>query len=200
MDVREKILACAGDLLYKYGLRSVSIDEICVELRISKKTFYVHFKQKEELIWELLVAMRKHSIQQFDTLKAKMDNPIDSLVASTTWLKKRDEEKHLNFFFDLMKYYPKIYQKHVAQTDQDAFNYCMFLIENGIQKQLFRDDFNRELMAEYMSTQMRLVFEKIREGKKLPLLQHADFLVDMFIRGVASPEGLKYYLELKHKI
>ncbi|NCA80053.1 MAG: TetR/AcrR family transcriptional regulator, partial [Sphingobacteriia bacterium] len=35
MDTREKIIKTASDLFLKYGLRSVSIDDICNELHIS---------------------------------------------------------------------------------------------------------------------------------------------------------------------
>ncbi len=69
MDVRDKILKTASDLFLKYGLRSVSIDDICNELHISKKTFYAHFKQKEELVESLLAQMscKHHSATQQST-------------------------------------------------------------------------------------------------------------------------------------
>ncbi|HQO47821.1 MAG TPA: TetR/AcrR family transcriptional regulator [Paludibacteraceae bacterium] len=57
METRKRIIKVASELFLKYGLRSVTIDDICNELRISKKTFYVHFKQKEELIESLLTEM-----------------------------------------------------------------------------------------------------------------------------------------------
>lgn len=53
VETRKRIIKVASELFLKYGLRSVTIDDICNELRISKKTFYVHFKQKEELIESL---------------------------------------------------------------------------------------------------------------------------------------------------
>jgi len=58
VETRKRIIKVASELFLKYGLRSVTIDDICNELRISKKTFYVHFKQKEELIESLLTEMR----------------------------------------------------------------------------------------------------------------------------------------------
>ena len=57
VETRKRIIKVASELFLKYGLRSVTIDDICNELRISKKTFYVHFKQKEELIESLLTEM-----------------------------------------------------------------------------------------------------------------------------------------------
>ncbi|MDR0812125.1 MAG: TetR/AcrR family transcriptional regulator, partial [Paludibacter sp.] len=48
MELREKILNTSTAMFCEYGLKRVSIDDICNELRISKKTFYSIFKQKEE--------------------------------------------------------------------------------------------------------------------------------------------------------
>ncbi len=54
MDIKEQITATAKELFLQYGIRSVSVDDICKELRMSKKTFYQYFGQKEELINHLL--------------------------------------------------------------------------------------------------------------------------------------------------
>ena len=54
IDTENKILKKSSDLFFKHGFRSVSIDDICSELRISKKTFYKYFSQKDLLIERIL--------------------------------------------------------------------------------------------------------------------------------------------------
>ena len=66
--VKNEILKTAGELFFKYGLRSVSIDDICNEMHISKKTFYVHFKQKDELVECLLTSIRDKEIHNQNEL------------------------------------------------------------------------------------------------------------------------------------
>ncbi|MBO8440564.1 MAG: helix-turn-helix transcriptional regulator [bacterium] len=46
-ELKYKIIDKAKELFLKYGLRSVTIDDICRDLRISKKTFYSVLKGKE---------------------------------------------------------------------------------------------------------------------------------------------------------
>lgn len=53
-DSQKQILKTAGDMFFRLGVRSVSIDDICHELGMSKKTFYVYFASKEELIDRML--------------------------------------------------------------------------------------------------------------------------------------------------
>ena len=53
----KNILKTGAKRFLKYGLRSVSIDDICADLRISKKTFYTYFSQKEALVEAVLQDM-----------------------------------------------------------------------------------------------------------------------------------------------
>jgi len=47
---RKRILDAALDKLNRYGIRRVTMDDLARELRISKKTLYVHFPHKEALV------------------------------------------------------------------------------------------------------------------------------------------------------
>ena len=51
---KENIVQFAVEKMCKVGIRSVSIDDICRELGISKKTFYVYFESKDQLVREML--------------------------------------------------------------------------------------------------------------------------------------------------
>ena len=55
-DQRIHIIKTAGELFFRLGIRSVSIDDICRELGMSKKTFYVYFESKDALIEQMLQA------------------------------------------------------------------------------------------------------------------------------------------------
>lgn len=46
----QDILITAIDLFKRYGMKRVSIEEICQKGKVSKVTFYKHFKNKNELI------------------------------------------------------------------------------------------------------------------------------------------------------
>ena len=51
---KQQIIKTAGEMFFRIGIRSVSIDDICRELGMSKKTFYVYFAGKDELVAQLL--------------------------------------------------------------------------------------------------------------------------------------------------
>ena len=57
MDIREKIIELAMEKMKQVGIKSISIDDLCHEIGISKKTFYVYFDAKDDLVAAML---RKH--------------------------------------------------------------------------------------------------------------------------------------------
>ena len=58
MEIKERIIAKAGDLFFQYGVKSVSMDELAFSLGISKRTIYENFKDKNEILLSLLMNMR----------------------------------------------------------------------------------------------------------------------------------------------
>jgi AcrR family transcriptional regulator len=52
-----QIVATAHSLFMKFGIRRVSVEEICQEAGVSKMTFYKHFKNKTELVKFLITRL-----------------------------------------------------------------------------------------------------------------------------------------------
>ena len=68
-DQKCHIVKTAGEMFFRLGIRSVSIDDICRELGMSKKTFYVYFESKDELVAELLHANLMHISAKMEELE-----------------------------------------------------------------------------------------------------------------------------------
>src|SRR3546814_2940816 len=50
IDVEERILSGAEELFCRYGIKSITMDDIAGHLGISKKTIYQFYKDKKELV------------------------------------------------------------------------------------------------------------------------------------------------------
>ena len=55
---KEELLENISELFLKYGLRSTSMDDICSHLKISKKTLYQHFSNKDDVVEQVLLYRR----------------------------------------------------------------------------------------------------------------------------------------------
>lgn len=48
--LKEELVGCISDLFLKYGLRSTSMDDMANHLKVSKKTLYQIFENKEDVV------------------------------------------------------------------------------------------------------------------------------------------------------
>ena len=62
---RNQIVAAADELFYSQGLHAVSVDAIAEKAGVTKKTFYYHFKSKDDLIGCYLDARDRPTVDRF---------------------------------------------------------------------------------------------------------------------------------------
>src|SRR6476661_4180034 len=82
---RERILAAAGDLFYRNGIRAVGVDAIAEAAGTNKMTLYRHFSSKDELVAEYLRQSAKGEAASWARLQAQ--HPGDPLAQLRAWLK-----------------------------------------------------------------------------------------------------------------
>ncbi len=70
-DVQDRIVAVSRELFFNRGIRSVTIDEIAAACGISKKTLYIYFSSKEELLRQIMMQLRDDLVEEIrDILNA----------------------------------------------------------------------------------------------------------------------------------
>jgi len=196
--IKSDIINTAADLFKKYSLRSVSIDDVCKELHISKKTFYNYFKQKEQLIEEVMHYFReeskKYKLHYMESRKDK--NVIDILMDYDKSFKKSMEEnkKYFALYYDLEKYYPLVLQRCLKYMQKDREDSIKELILRGLTEDVFRKDMDIDLMAEHIALLFQNTLNFISK-KNSDLYQRFHFLKDLIIRISANEEGMDYYLK-----
>lgn len=65
------IVATAHHLFWKFGIKRVSIEEICKEAGVSKMTFYRFFKNKIELAKKVMTNIFDDAREKYDALMAQ---------------------------------------------------------------------------------------------------------------------------------
>ena len=191
-DLRSKILKTAGELFFKFGIRSVSIDDICNELHISKKTFYTVFKQKDELVVELLDAILQKKEKDYRVVMEQESNVLDMLVQNFKKLRGHSMEKHLAFAYDLEKFYPELWNSHKAKMKSLDQVYTAQMLQRGIVQGMYRKDLNVEATSILISN---LVPDILKELMGLPMntAQRVDYVLDVLVHILCDEEGLNYY-------
>lgn len=145
---QENIILVSSRLFEQLGIRSVSIYYVCNELRISKKTFYTYFPQKEDLV-DAVLTFNKHSSYERYSKLFKDKNAIDFLILIISEIKKNAETDFHNqsMCFDLGKYYPKLFEKHETKKREEIRQGFEVNLRQGISEGFYREDLDVELIS-----------------------------------------------------
>ncbi len=195
------ILERVRELFYKYGVRSVSIDDICRDLGISKKKLYQFVKGKNELVEKLLELERQHFEAIFDRNNFDGVNSIDVLLTVSRELGERFWDISPSMTFDLKKYYPDIYHRHVEERVESIQEKITQNIRKGISNGMYRDDLSIELVARlYIRRLLDLHNPDFFPADKFSFQTLFDVMFDNFIRGISNQRGIEYYEKQKKKV
>jgi TetR/AcrR family transcriptional regulator, cholesterol catabolism regulator len=194
-----QIIHAAARLFEQYGIRSVSIDNVCNELKISKKTFYVHFSQKEDLVDAVLEFQEGVMHEKFYKL-LKDKNAIDSLIVIIKEIKKGVDNESQSMCFDLQKYYPKIHEKHELKKLEAMKIGFELNLRQGMAEGYYRDDLDVELTSLFHSIQVKKTFEIMEQSpKKYTKKRLVEFFIDLMVHFIANEKGLRYMEEQNPK-
>ena len=142
---KEKIMDVALELFVARGIRDVSIDEVCHELGISKKTFYVFYAKKEDLVRDTVSFQlgKRH-----DMMVAYMGarNPVQVLKVLPSIIDEYSmfESSYLRAAYDLRKYYPKTFEAVMSDNLKASRKSMGEFIDWGIREGFFREDIDKD--------------------------------------------------------
>ncbi|MBP8040878.1 MAG: TetR/AcrR family transcriptional regulator [Bacteroidales bacterium] len=193
-DKVTKILQQVSDLYQKYGIKSVSMDDVARELGISKKTLYEYFKDKEDLVGKVLESQMSQIRAVFEIEKDDEHNAVDHLLEIdriiTAFLKNFSPTIH----YDLQKYYPSVFRSIFEYKRGFMFDSIKANLERGIKEGLYRSDFNSDIIAQIYVNQIEA---SLGSGFITSMeFTTNELFSEMFtyhFRGIASKKGIEYF-------
>ncbi|MBO6763076.1 MAG: TetR/AcrR family transcriptional regulator, partial [Roseivirga sp.] len=112
MEVRDKIIEKAGELMLQYGVRTVTMDDISRDLGISKKTIYQYFKDKKDLINQITDSFLSMERDRFGSVETECVDSVHSLMLISQCLRESMKDMKLNVLNDLQKFYPEAWKMY----------------------------------------------------------------------------------------
>lgn len=195
------ILERVRELFFKYGVRSVSIDDICRDLGLSKKKLYEFVASKNELVTKLLELERKNFEIIFTNHNFDGVNAIDALLTVSKEIGEHFRDVSPSMSFDLMKYYPETYHSHMELRINFIFEKIQINLTKGINQGMYRPDLSVELLSRlYIRRLMDLHNPEFFPAEKFSFQTIYNVMIDNFIRGIATEAGLSYYEAKKNNL
>lgn len=192
MDIKEKIVASASQLLMDFGVRGVTMDEVAANLGMSKRTLYEHFKDKRELV----AACVEHMVVQQECYQGHILEGSETVIDELFLLFKHVDEdfnKRGKLSFEIKKYYPDIYEKIYIDHYNDSYNKMKTWLEKGVEQQLILSDIDIDLTVYVMIetiNNLALRPERII-ATNFSLIDSFKYVIVYFFRGIATNKGVE---------
>ena len=193
-DVRENILQVAIERMQQVGIRSVSVDDICHELGMSKKTFYVYFASKDDLVQAILHKHEQKVAHDLDNALSKRS--ITQVIVEWAKIAKTANKKDLKtppMIYDLEKYYPQLSSSHKKVMRQTAEKILVRFLEKGVSEGIFRAEIDVDVVAMmFLDMQYRLL-DLMAGGQmtKEEVQRIGHQRMDIMMRGILTHEGFE---------
>lgn len=186
---KENIVQFAVEKMYKVGIRSVSIDDICHELGISKKTFYVYFESKDQLVREMLALLE----QKLENKMLREVGEKDVIQVLQEWGKmarrtEKDFKQTPPIVYDLQKYYPNLYVQHKEHLCEMMYRNLVPFIQKGQHLGVFRKELDADITAQLFAYAHYCMIETIQNYPKRrgEMIKIAKQGIDVMIQGILA--------------
>ena len=142
-----QILDQVSGLYHRYGIKSVTMDDVAKHLCISKKTLYEYFADKEDLVGQVM----QREQERWFCLMREIDRPglnaIEELFEVYKVLKRMYRDYNPSVEFDLRKYYPSLSKKLQMIRRKMIFESVHRNLIKGKKEGLYRRDLHSEIIA-----------------------------------------------------
>ena len=191
---KEQILKVAIERMQQVGIRSVSIDDICHELGMSKKTFYVYFASKDDLVQAILHKHEQKVGHDLDNALSK--RTITQVIVEWAKIAQSTQKKDLKtpaMMYDLEKYYPQLFAAHKKVMRQTAEKILVQFLGRGVNEGIFRAEIDVDVVAMmFLDMQYRLL-DLMTTGQMTKEEVHriGHQRMDIMMRGILTHEGFE---------
>ncbi|MFT4756749.1 MAG: AcrR family transcriptional regulator [Vicingaceae bacterium] len=182
-----------SQLFMRYGIKSMTMDEVARQLGISKKTLYQFVDNKKDLVKKMMEFHIDGEQCSLEATFSKCDNAIDEIMEMTKEVGSQMKEMHPSVMFDMRKYHPEAFQILVNHKDEFVRKCIHNNLENGIKEGFYRTNLNPEIVTElYLSMMSSIMNPENTPSKDINVHEVHGEMMRYHIRGIASSKGREY--------
>jgi AcrR family transcriptional regulator len=188
------ILEKVGKIYHRYGIKSVTMDDVARQLGISKKTIYEFFNDKEDLIRQVLLFEHDHNCVYLKDIEGKQLNAIEELFEVYKMINIMLREFNPSMEYDIRKYYPNLFLKIRDIRRKRMMESVYNNLNQGKKEGLYRRELDSRIIAKLHVYRTESLFDNdMFTTEELTSLKmfHEVFLYHL--HGILSHEGRAFF-------
>lgn len=192
METKDRILKGAEELFFKYGIKSVTMDDIAKHLAVSKKTIYQFYEDKNEMIETLMTISLKKDECEFKEIQKKSENVIVEVFNMMKHMGNVFSKINPAIFYDLQKYHPKAWGQFKTFKEDCMAKMVEEAIVRGVKEGLVREDIDPKILARLRLEEVEMGFSPIIfPPEKYKIIDVQVAMLDHFLHGICTLKGHK---------
>jgi TetR/AcrR family transcriptional regulator, cholesterol catabolism regulator len=200
METKERIQKKAHELFLRYGIRSISMDDIATQLGMSKKTIYQFFSEKDELVNAVMDDEVTQTQHDCELCKKNAKNAVDEIFLTLEQLYDQFSQLNPMVLYDAEKFHPKAFEKFRKMKEEFLMEVVAHNLRRGIEEELYRPDINVEMMSHYRVETMMVPFAMAASApSKFNLANVTRETMEHFLFGLATLKGYKLIVKYKEE-
>ncbi len=192
MEMKERIKTKANELFMRYGIRSVTMDEIATQLGISKKTIYQLFTDKDDIVCAVIEEHLDSSEHDCLSCKEDAENAIHEIFLAIDRVTNHLRDIHPAMVFDLHKFHYEAFRKLQAFKNEFLLSGIEDNLKRGISEGLYRPGIHIEVLSRF---RLESIYFSLNPNVFPPeTLSSADIHMELmihFLFGLSTPKGYK---------
>jgi AcrR family transcriptional regulator len=196
--MRERILELASEQYMRYGVRTITMEDIARSAGISKKTIYQEFKDKKDLVKETFAWVLSKDKEKLRFTLDSEDRLIEHLIQSSQTMRERLEHINPLVILEVRKYFPAAWEEFESFKNDFVVKDLMTVMERGKVLGYFRPEIDSEILAQVRVNQISTVLEGSMAGLSgRDILNIQLEMMDHFLYGIFTEKGRLAYQQKK---
>ncbi|MFH2047197.1 MAG: TetR/AcrR family transcriptional regulator [Pseudomonadota bacterium] len=192
-DTKQEILDKAVDLFYEYGFVKASVRDIVRTVGVTNSTIYVHFKNKDEILYTIIQDIGSIVLEELHKAIANNDDPVKCLkemIFRQTCLIK-EKRKELKIYIEEQYQLPKALSSEAVKQQRQIhdlyFNKFCELEKIGLLKQ----GIDKTIMAFSVFAMMNWIYRWYNDSGRLSIEEIANQSIAVFFGGIMVEKSKK---------
>ena len=204
MDKSEELIKRITPLFLETGYWNLRVDDIAAKLNISKKTLYIYFDNKKDIIWRVLQNNLNNLEKLAQISEENSPNAIESVISFMNgfygYIGTEQDKQNLE---ELEKYYPEILVRYKGALLELIQRLLQKNYERGVREGYYKPEHNPEYVGRFFSMvyngnrTMVMPKENVYSFEKLRIMS-----AKIIMYGLVSPKGAvvldELYASYKH--
>lgn len=191
-NTKKKILKKATELFYEHGFVKASIRDIVRAVGVTNSTVYIHFRNKDEILYSIIENIGSTLIAELQKVASKHADPIiclrEMIFRQVCLIKEK--RKEIKIYVEEQYQLPTLLRKKALAQQRQIYDIYYHQIDE-LKKKGFTNDVDQTVVTFCIFATMNWAYRWFRDRKRLSIEEVAEDMIRILFSGILR-NGVPY--------